>query len=231
MVDFTREELESEVWKDIPEYEGFYQVSDLGRVKGLAKIIIEKTGKVKNKKEFLFKPIFDKDGYTGISLSKNGKSTRFKVHRLVLSVFEKISELPVDHVNGIKDDNRLKNLRYCTTRENIHFHRKSENNHGYVGVSYENGLWRASIKIEGVSHYLGMYKCIEQASTIYNSALKEWVENKIKPEKYVKKEGRYITFHKRDKLWQVVYKGKFVGSYKTEALAEEALSVFKNTIL
>lgn len=95
-----------EVWKDIPCYEGLYQISNLGN------IFIVKRNK-------LLKGCNDKDGYRQISLSKNNKKKTLKVHRLVLSVFIGSSELCVNHKNGIKDDNRLENLEYCTHSENM----------------------------------------------------------------------------------------------------------------
>lgn len=98
----------NEVWKDIPEYEGLYQVSNLGGVKRL-----------KFDKERVLKPWLNKGGYYYLGLCKGGTSKKIFVHRLVMLAFVGESDLQVNHVNGDKTDNRLENLEYCTGSENL----------------------------------------------------------------------------------------------------------------
>ena len=97
-----------EIWKDIPNYEGMYQVSNLGRVKSL-----------KRGKQHFLKCWEHCSGYIHVGLSINFKRKTFKVHRLVMLAFVGESDLQVNHKNGIKADNRLENLEYCTRSENI----------------------------------------------------------------------------------------------------------------
>ena len=66
--------MEKEIWKDIKDYDGHYQVSNLGNVKSF-----------KYDKEKVLKPIIDKGGYCIVTLCKNKKSKNFKVHRLLHS--------------------------------------------------------------------------------------------------------------------------------------------------
>lgn len=61
----------------------------------------------------------DKNGYKTVVLNKNLKPKTLKVHRLVMLTFKGPSKLQVNHKNGIKSDNRLSNLEYCTASQNI----------------------------------------------------------------------------------------------------------------
>jgi len=97
-----------EIWKDVPEYEGLYRVSNLGRVKSL------KWGK-----ERVLKPKEDRGGYVYVGLYKEGVEKKFSVHRLVMLAFVGESGLQVNHINGLKTDNQLENLEYCTGSENM----------------------------------------------------------------------------------------------------------------
>jgi len=96
-----------EIWKDVPGYEGHYQVSNLGRVKSL-----------KWSKERILKPRLDRVGYYHVGLCEGGERKSNLVHRLVMLAFVGESDLQVNHKNGEKSDNRLENLEYCTSSEN-----------------------------------------------------------------------------------------------------------------
>ena len=71
-----------EIWKDVPNFEGIYQVSNLGNVKSLPRCIIHR-GNVSHIKEKIMKPFINRGGYKCIKLSKNQKYYPLKVHRLV----------------------------------------------------------------------------------------------------------------------------------------------------
>lgn len=97
----------NEEWKDIPGYEGRYQISSLGRVKSLPKY--------KCNKDIILKGDIDKDGYKSVTLCPNNhERKRYRVHRLVAMTFiENKNNYPeVDHINTIRDDNRVENLRW-----------------------------------------------------------------------------------------------------------------------
>lgn len=109
-----------EIWKDIPGYEGLYQVSSMGNIRGLEHFII-----TKNKKRIKYKPRnitlhTDFYGYNYVWLHKNGIKKRIKVHRIVASVFIQNPELKpeIDHINAVRTDNRIENLRWVTRSEN-----------------------------------------------------------------------------------------------------------------
>ena len=107
-----------EVWKDIPNYEGYYQVSNLGRVKSLSRKIESNRGFFVSKEKIL-KQSKDQKGYFRVKLYFNSGKKTMKVHRLVMIAFVGKLNLEVNHINGLKEDNRLANLEYVTTRQNI----------------------------------------------------------------------------------------------------------------
>jgi hypothetical protein len=113
------ENLEGEVWKDIIGYEGQYQVSNLGRVKSMNREVDIKRCKV-NKKEKIMS-IGRRGGYSSLQLCKNSIDKSFLVHRLVALAFipNYENKRTVNHINGIKTDNRVENLEWATDSEQV----------------------------------------------------------------------------------------------------------------
>jgi len=113
---FTTEELNSEEWKPVVDFEGFYDVSSLGRVKRVGHFHLGGT-----RVPFL-KPRLYNAGYLFISLSRPGRRSRpYLVHRLVMAAFHyPVSGrmIQVNHIDGVKVNNRLANLEYVTAQEN-----------------------------------------------------------------------------------------------------------------
>ena len=111
--------LENEIWKDIPNYEGFYQISNLGRIKSLGRI--DALGH--RLKEKILKPGITCNGYYQVALWKNSIPKRCLVHRLVWIAFNgQIPEgLQVNHISERKSDNRLSNLNLMTCKENTNW--------------------------------------------------------------------------------------------------------------
>lgn len=103
--------MQEEIWKDIPQYEGLYMASNLGRIKSLPKNH-HSTLILKNKKT--------KDGYYETSLSKNGKAKFIRTHRLIAFTFiPNIENKPqINHIDGNKLNNNVNNLEWCTVQEN-----------------------------------------------------------------------------------------------------------------
>ena len=115
--------MKQEIWKDIEGYEGYYQVSNTGRVKALDREVKCKTGKLLKYKSLIFKPINNGKGYMKVVLSKKGASKSFYIHRLVCDAFlPKVEDKNhVNHINEIKSDNRVENLEWCNQHYNNNY--------------------------------------------------------------------------------------------------------------
>ena len=109
----------TEIWVDIKDYEGLYQVSNFGFIKSLGSSRNIAQNKIATRKQKILK-INSSCDYNRVVLSKNGKIKTFFVHRLVAIAFIENSEnkSEVNHINGIKRDNRSINLEWVTRKEN-----------------------------------------------------------------------------------------------------------------
>lgn len=106
-----------EIWKDIPEYEGLYQVSNLGRIKSLPRKGTHTT------KERIMNFTKSNKGYFIAVLSKDYKKKSFSVHRLVAQAFiPNPNNLPqVNHKDENKENNNINNLEWCSNWYNTHY--------------------------------------------------------------------------------------------------------------
>ena len=118
---FKGEKLYKEVWKDIEGYEGYYKVSNLGKVKSVDRIIKYKDDRVYYTKGKILIQDINTRGYKYVTLSKESMRRKRTVHRLVIEAFIPNPENKpcIDHINTIKTDNRVQNLRWVTQKENL----------------------------------------------------------------------------------------------------------------
>ena len=109
-----------EEWKDIKGYEGLYQISNKGRVKSL--------GNNKTRKEKILKENKNTDGYSEVTLCKNGKCKKYRVHRLVAEAFIPTSDksLCVNHKDENKSNNCVENLEWCDRLYNNNYGTRNE---------------------------------------------------------------------------------------------------------
>lgn len=109
----------NEIWKDIQGYEGLYQVSTLGRVRSLDRLIKSRYGNFRKITGKIIKPNKIWSGYLRISLWK--QQVEYKsLHRLVAETFiPNPQNLPcVNHKDEVKSNNSVSNLEWCTWRYN-----------------------------------------------------------------------------------------------------------------
>jgi hypothetical protein len=99
-----------EVWKDVVGFEGFYQISNLGRLKSFKK---KKEGKILSNKN-------SKGGYFSVVLQKCINKRHTRIHRLVIESFKPNYENKpeVNHIDGNRQNNNINNLEWSTRKEN-----------------------------------------------------------------------------------------------------------------
>ena len=111
----------TETWKDIIGFEGLYQISNLGRVKSLAKTwtVGKNRNGVRSKPETIIN-VFQKGTYFNFSLIKDGQQKTANLHRVIAENFipNPFGKKEVNHINGNKHDNRIENLEWVSSSEN-----------------------------------------------------------------------------------------------------------------
>lgn len=151
--------MNEEIWKDIPEWEGYYQISNLGRIKSLfRKIKWRNTDKTVCEK--ILKPRINSDGYLCICLRSRNNIIHYRVHRLVSLVFiPNPNNLPnVHHKDKNRSNNKIENLEWVTQRKNCFYRWKTkeivkpEKNVEYTKPTIidDNEIWRP---IKGYEQY------------------------------------------------------------------------------
>lgn len=173
-----------EIWKAVVGYEGSYEVSNLGRVKSLSRMVYN--GHVnRTTEERVLKSTLDGNGYPHVSICNDGIKKTAMVHQLMAIAFLGHTRsglaLVVDHINGVKTDNRVENIRIVTNRFNssLGFRKNQDRlSSKYTGVYWNRSTkkWKAQIGIDGKRKYLGVYKNELDALNAYQVALSKLTE-------------------------------------------------------
>lgn len=160
--------MQTEIWKDVPGYEGQYQVSNLGNVRSIRVL-----SKINHSK-----------GYHQINMMVDSKLKIMKIHQLVAMAFldhvPNGNKLVVDHINGDKKDNRLENLQVITNGENLRrayeikiidnmYKKKTNKSSRFPGVCFfkQTGKWKAQFQRKNVRKHLGYFDTEMEAYHAY----------------------------------------------------------------
>ena len=163
-----------EEWKDIPEYEGLYQVSNLGRVKSLCY-----QGK---KRDMTLKAGVLSKGYLGVVLSKDGVRKNRSIHRLVAEAFiPNPCGLPcINHKDECKTNNTVTNLEWCDYKYNNHYGSRMDKV-SKVQLNRKD-LSRQVKQIDSTGTVVGVFPSLKEAERhtgIYNARISECCRGKV----------------------------------------------------
>jgi hypothetical protein len=128
-----------EIWKPIPGYEGYYEVSNTGKVRSLTRTVIMKDGKPRPIKGRELKPKIN-NGYPTVNLSKNGTVKTIRIHRLVaLTFIPNPDNLPIiNHKDENKQNNNVNNLEWCTYEYNNNYGNNAPAKNIYKALKAKN---------------------------------------------------------------------------------------------
>lgn len=167
-----------EIWKDIPEYEGYYQASNKGRIKSLNRVI-----KINGIDSFikgrLLKQSIDGRGYYTVGLSKDSKRKTNSVHILIGVTFLNykidLGKIVLDHIDNDKLNNNVNNLQIISVRENTSKDKdKTKTSSKYIGVGYEKSRnkWVARAVYNKKLKNIGRFKTEKEAKIAYDNFVK-----------------------------------------------------------
>ena len=179
-----KEEPKQEIWKDIPNYEGLYQVSNFGNVKSLERYV---KGKIENrlqKENILSKRLVGNLGnqYYAVTLCNNKDRKQIKVSVLVAMAF--LNHTPngyvgftVDHIDNNPLNNNVDNLQVITKRENSSKDRKGISKYTGVTFNKKSNKWRSQIWINGKNKTLGSFDDELEAHRAYQKELQQHLKS------------------------------------------------------
>ena len=151
----SSEAQKDEEWKDIPGYEGLYQASTFGRVRGLKRCV---GGRMQ--RATILKQILHRDGYPKITLYKDHRSKHFQTHRIIAMTFiPNPDDLPqINHKDENKINNHVENLEWCTRSYNCKY-----------GHRNDKSISRCSVKVAQLDlngNYIAEYSSMREAGRI-----------------------------------------------------------------
>lgn len=174
-----------EIWKDIPNYEGMYQISNFGNVRSLDRVIYANKGNPKrnmfSKGKILINHVSN-TGYYRAKLCKNQKRKMFFVHRLVAEAFipNPENKPQVNHIDGNRLNNHVENLEWATMSENVLHAYNTGLNYGLRGDLSPHK--KAVLQFSSDSIFIKKWSCYAEAARAINGT----------------REGIYNALNKKD---------------------------------
>ena len=158
-----------EIWKDIKDYEGLYQVSNIGKVRSLDRVVQGKLGSLRTLKGKELSATDNGKGYLKVALQTNGRSTRkiYKVHRLVAETFipNPLNKPEVNHIDCDKTNNHVSNLEWSTSSENSsHAYNNDLKNIKQLSELKEKRIGR----LDDYGNVVEEFKSVKEACVKYN---------------------------------------------------------------
>ena len=233
---------EKEIWKDVPNYENYYKISNRGNLVSLDRVVIYKRG---GKRLFKGQKINASmcNGYRTTSLSKNGVQRTFKIAQIVAMAFLNHKpdgySLIIDHINGVRDDDRVENLQIVTCRENSSTCFRSNDGSftsEHIGVYWYKATskWMAQLRHDRKRINLGYFENEIDASNAYQKALAKIEDGVFDPDDYKPKwSSKYkgVSFDKNKNKWVSYIDTKsireYLGQFQTEIEAYNAIVDYK----
>jgi len=163
---------DKETWKDIPGYEGYYQASNLGRIRSVDRYIKTQWKTDRFCKARIMSQNNDGYGYKQVRISKNHNPKTMTVHVLTAMAFlnhKPKKGLVVDHIDKNPANNRLENLQVITHRENL-----TKDKGDNFGAYPVRGKWHSTITINKVRYNLGLFATKAEARNAYKNKLDEY---------------------------------------------------------
>lgn len=152
-------DFKDEIWKDIKGYEGYYQVSNKGRVKSISRKIVYKNNDIHYVNEKILTPCINKSKYLQVSLYINNKDTKEYIHRLVAKTFiSNPDNLPdINHIDENKANNCVENLEWCTKKYNNNYGSHNIN----AGKNHSISILQYDLKGNFIKEWQSAYKIKE----------------------------------------------------------------------
>ena len=154
-----------EIWKEVKDFEGIYEISNYGRLKSKDRYVSRGRNTIRFSKGKIIKPVICRNGYLEYQLRKDGKRKVFLAHRLVAETFiSNPKNLPqINHLDENITNNNVTKLQWCTAQENANYGTRNKR----AKISNRNQQ-KAVLQLDLDGEYINEFECIGDASRAIN---------------------------------------------------------------